>query len=288
MDARGPASKRALLSWLRRKPANDVGDSPIAAPPRVPEEPPFDPNAVGHLDLHHVGWMNDATGELAPGFAVSLGDVVVDVGAGDGNMAAFYAPRVRKTVLIDQDDAKLQAAAESLRRLGAKDVETVTADAAHLPIADGAADRVVCTEVLEHVDDPAAVLAELVRIGRPGALYLLSVPGAVSEELQKDVAAPAYFEKPNHIRIFSPEELPRLVEAAGLRVQRQEQHGFYWTMWWMLFWPARVDLGQPHPLLELWSRTWAELLKLEGGPKIKAAFDALAPKVNVVIARKAG
>jgi SAM-dependent methyltransferase len=49
--------------------------------------------------------------------------------------------------------------------------------AEQLPIDDGAFDLVLCLQVLEHVDDPAAVIRELHRVTRPGGRVLLSTHG---------------------------------------------------------------------------------------------------------------
>jgi SAM-dependent methyltransferase len=46
-----------------------------------------------------------------------------------------------------------------------------------LPLRDGCADVVLCTQVLEHVDDPRATVAELARVLRPGGLALVSTHG---------------------------------------------------------------------------------------------------------------
>jgi ubiquinone/menaquinone biosynthesis C-methylase UbiE len=81
--------------------------------------------------------------------------------------------------------------------------ECLVSKAETLPVADGIATRVLCTEVLEHVDDPAWVLRELVRIGAAGSIYLITVPDPVGERVQQKIAPPFYFKQPNHLRIFS-------------------------------------------------------------------------------------
>lgn len=52
----------------------------------------------------------------------------------------------------------------------------VVADAARLPVPSGAFGGAVCTEVLEHVDDPAGVFAEIARVLRPGGLAYVTTP----------------------------------------------------------------------------------------------------------------
>lgn len=52
----------------------------------------------------------------------------------------------------------------------------IVADAQRLPLAGGCVDLVFCSQVLEHVTDPAALLAECARVLRPGGALVLSAP----------------------------------------------------------------------------------------------------------------
>jgi len=162
----------------------------VAPEPSSPPEPPaesLDSGRIGEIDQEMSGWFNKAADEAAPGFKISADDVVVDVGAGDGGLAGFCALRARETILIDHDRERLDRALQRYRAYGVARARAEVGDAAHVPLPDGYASRVICTEVLEHVDDPDKVMAELVRIGQPGALYLLSAPGTVSEKLQTKI-----------------------------------------------------------------------------------------------------
>jgi len=60
-------------------------------------------------------------------------------------------------------------------RLGAR-ASLVRSDAMALPFRDGAFDRVYCSEVLEHVLDPEAVIREMHRVLAPGGVAVISVP----------------------------------------------------------------------------------------------------------------
>jgi SAM-dependent methyltransferase len=248
---------------------------------------------VGLKDVGLSGWFNSESGELAPGFAILPSDVVVDVGSGDGGLSRFCARRAQAVFLVDYDAQRLERAVEVVRGEQGATAEGRVADAASLPFPDGFASRVVCTEVLEHVDDPEKVLAELWRIGRPGALYLLSVPGAASERLQQALAPGAYFEKPHHLRIFEADGFAALVERCGLAIERRGAHGFYWTLWWALHWATGREFTGgfrevDHPLLDAWNHTWLTLLASPEGERIKQALDAFAPHSFALVARKTG
>src|SRR5579864_6264109 len=148
-------------------------------------DPNIDGFRLGLEDDIISGWYNEAAGELAPHFPVGRDDVVLDLGCGDGGNARFCAQLGAHLILADIDTEKV---AHTKRRLAVYPdlrLETYVSDANPLPIADATVSRVVCAEVLEHVDDPAAIMAELVRVGRPGALYLLTVHATAQEKLQQ-------------------------------------------------------------------------------------------------------
>jgi SAM-dependent methyltransferase len=59
------------------------------------------------------------------------------------------------------------------------DTVDFSSDATRLPLADDSVDTLITLEMLEHVPDPGAVVAELARVLRPGGTVFLSVPSAV-------------------------------------------------------------------------------------------------------------
>lgn len=101
------------------------------------------------------------------------GSKILDAGAG----AAPYRPVFSHCSYRTQDWP-------SSLHVGARPPDFVGDLQEGLPIAAGEFDAVLCTEVLEHVGDPARVLAELRRIIRPGGLLAVTVPfvGALHEE----------------------------------------------------------------------------------------------------------
>ena len=118
----------------------------------------------------------------------------------------------------------------------------IVTDCDPIPLPDAAASVIVCSEVLEHVEAPARLLSELVRVGKPVVRYAISVPAASSEELMKVLAPPSYFEPPNHLRIFDRGDFEGLIRAAGLEIERSEALGYYWSIWWAL----RMASGTSH------------------------------------------
>jgi 2-polyprenyl-6-hydroxyphenyl methylase/3-demethylubiquinone-9 3-methyltransferase len=96
---------------------------------------------------------------------------VLDLGCAGGFMAEALAERGARTTGIDPAAdaiAAAQAHAASHGRAIRYDVGVGEA----LPYPDGAFDAVVCVDVLEHVRDLAAVLAEVARVLRPDGLFL--------------------------------------------------------------------------------------------------------------------
>ncbi len=241
----------------------------------------------GLLDSQMGGWFSNKTDELFTGFKIEPDDTVLDVGCGDGGHLRFCGKRGATLICVEQDETALKKAVEAAQATEAKAVHYFLSDAKPLPLEDGSVNRIICNEVLEHVDDPVEFMQELVRVGSSGAKYLLGVPDHTSENVFKALAWPGYFEKPNHIRIFQRQEFDELVTKAGLVIEHKKYYGFYWSMWWFLFWALDADSeGGEEPLLKSWANTWDLLIKCHQGKKVKDALDALAPKSQLIVAYK--
>lgn len=238
-------------------------------------------------DAYLSGWFQQNTGELMKGFPINSEDTVLDVGCGDGPFIHFCASRGAEVIFVDIDAQKVAAVEQLLQSTSARQIHPIVSDANPLPLADERADKIVCMEVLEHVEDPAKFMQELVRVGKSGALYLITVPDALGESVQRHLAPESYFQKPNHIRVFSREDFDALIENAGLVIEKRVHYGFFWSMWWFFFWACKQDLSSPwHPLLQNWNQTWSMLLSLPDGPRIKKVLDDTMPKSQAIIARK--
>ena len=264
-----------------------ITDAPIQMAPGAPMME-VDPFYLGLRESIFEGWFNNNTDEVYPGMKVSADDTVLDLGCGDGGITSFCAHRGADIVIADIDGNKLETTRQRLQATNAKSVRTLVTDANPLPLPDACMTRVICTEVIEHVDDPVAVLAELVRIGKPGAVYLISVPDASGEYLQKPVAYPNYFEKPNHIRIIERDEFRAMIESSGLVIDRHNPSSFYWAIWWSFYWVCGQTTmhGPWHPLLQAWAQAWELLLHTPNGPRLKQELDKLIAKSQIIVAHK--
>ncbi|WLG44994.1 bifunctional 2-polyprenyl-6-hydroxyphenol methylase/3-demethylubiquinol 3-O-methyltransferase UbiG [Pseudomonas sp. FP1740] len=275
---------------------------PASLPEPAPLPAPVDsvsPRDVGLHDAILDGWFSGDSGELLKGFAIAADDTLLDVGCGEGVATLFAVRQGASVIFTDSEHDKVCDLARQVDAQTSKPSLGLVSNSLPLPLADGCASKVVCMEVLEHIDQPEPFMAELVRMGRPGAQYLLSVPAPVGEHLQQGIAPASYFQSPNHVQIFTPERFAALVEDAGLVIEHRQASGFFWVMGMIFFWAseraAGRDLGgavrdriqAPYPpLMESWARTWQDLLARPDGLAIKQLLDQFMPKSQVIIARK--
>jgi ubiquinone/menaquinone biosynthesis C-methylase UbiE len=154
------------------------------------------------------------------------GGAALEVGCGEGVIAAQLARRFGEVVALDLPDAGLRAGWR--RHRGPRFLH---ADAQALPFADDRFGVVVAAEVLEHLADPAKGLQELARVGR--AHLVLSVP---QEPLFRccNLLAGRYLRElgntPGHLNHWSRRGFVRFV--AQVAEVREVTSPFPWTTIW--------------------------------------------------------
>ena len=105
--------------------------------------------------------------------AVNGSKFVMDIGCESGKIASVFASSCDHLVLLDVDQELLSSIRPKVR---GGSVTCVAADIYQIPFADNSIDRVMCTEVLEHLTDPKKAVLEIERILRPGGRAVVSVP----------------------------------------------------------------------------------------------------------------
>lgn len=174
---------------------------------------------------------------------VSAGDRVLDLGCGGGRHAFEAHRHGAHVVALDRsaEEAGQVVALLAAMRLEAEAPTAalgaaVTGDALSLPFADGSFDRVVAAEVLEHVPDDRAAMAELARVLRPGGTLAVTVPRWLPEQvcwaLADEYHAPAAVG--GHVRIYRAGQLAGRLRGAGLRVLgHHHAHALHSPYWWL-------------------------------------------------------
>ncbi|MBX3492181.1 MAG: class I SAM-dependent methyltransferase [Parvibaculum sp.] len=107
-------------------------------------------------------------------------------------------------------------------------------NALSLPFPDASFDKIVCSEVLEHIPDYKQAVAEIDRILKPGGTLAVSVPRFFPEWVCWKLSDDYHNEPGGHVRIFQESELKGAVESRGLSFfHRHFAHGLHSPYWWL-------------------------------------------------------
>lgn len=143
-----------------------------------------------------------------------LGQRVLEIGAGMGNLTRHLARRRKRYIATDIDQEHLSRLAARLRHLVHVEVRicnlTVAGDFA--PLRD-AMDTVVCLNVLEHVDDDLAALRNMASTLESGGRAIVLVPHGQSLFGSLDVVL-------GHVRRYSHQQLRECLERTGFECEQ--------------------------------------------------------------------
>jgi SAM-dependent methyltransferase len=211
---------------------------------------------------------------------VRRGDRLLDLGCGFGRHA-YQAARLGAAVVAY--DAGADEVRNVTNTFGAMAVAgeldgdrarvgAVQGDALALPFADATFERVIASEVLEHIADDQQAMTELARVLRPGGSMAVTVPRC-GPEFVNWALSDEYHDVPGgHVRIYRRSQLIGRLRGTGLRaVGSHHAHGLHAPYWWLrcLVGPA----NDTHPAVSRYHRllVW----DIEKAPKITRYADRL-------------
>lgn len=178
-------------------------------------------------------------------FGLQAGDTVLDLGCGEGrHVISIYAAADVRSFGVDLNFADLQTTQEKFQPFarpddGARSFGLSQANALHLPFADDTFDKVICSEVLEHIPDYQAVLTEIERVLKPGGHFVASVPRFWPEWLCWAFSDEYHANVGGHLRIFKAGQLRQQIEQLGFTYfHKHWAHALHAPFWWLkcLFW----------------------------------------------------
>lgn len=171
------------------------------------------------------------------------GDLVLDMGAGAGRHSFECFRRGADVIALDYGFDELPPVHELMWAMQAEGEAPSTSlgacvngDALRLPFPDDTFDRVICSEVLEHIGSDTAAMAEVHRVLRPGGVLAATVPAwfpekvcwALSAEYHAPLAAGG------HVRIYTEELLRTRLGDAGFDVRGSHRvHALHSPYWWL-------------------------------------------------------
>jgi SAM-dependent methyltransferase len=174
------------------------------------------------------------------------GMTVLDLGCGEGRHAFEAYRRGANVVAVDWGVPEVEttkrwlgaiAEAGEAGRAGdgtAARYEVVRGDLLHLPFPDASVDRVMASEVLEHIPDDVTAMAEIFRVLKPGGRVAVTVPRYGPERICWALSDEYHANEGGHIRIYTaPVVRTRLASVGLVPGGSHHAHSLHAPYWWL-------------------------------------------------------
>lgn len=172
---------------------------------------------------------------------IGPGTTVIDVGCGAGRHAFEAYRRGADVVAFDQNEAELRDVDTLLRAMGetgeaptGASAKVVRGDALNLPYADGTFDCVIASEILEHIPEDDAAIAELIRVLKVGGTLAVSVPRWLPEQVCWLLSKEYHSNEGGHVRIYRASVLRDKIASGGMELTHTHHaHALHSPFWWL-------------------------------------------------------
>ena len=175
-------------------------------------------------------------------FGLQPGERVLDIGCGFGRHAFETARRGGHVVAVDAGLDEVNGVATMFAAMALEgefqpdDVSAtaVQGDTLALPFASNSFDRIICSEMLEHISNDALAVTELTRVLRPGGTLAVTVPRTGPERLNWLLSSEYHNVPGGHVRIYTRRGLESQLGNAGLHIEGHHfAHALHSPYWWL-------------------------------------------------------
>ena len=174
-------------------------------------------------------------------FTLGPGMTVLDVGCGQGRHSFEALRRGADVTAFDFSRSDLDEVQTMFDAMAAEGqvpasgaYRTVQGDARAMPFDDSSFERVIASEVLEHIVEDDAAIDEIVRVTKPGGLVAVTVPRYWPEKICWALSTPYHEVEGGHVRINKASELVGKLEKRGLMtLGTHHAHALQSPYWWL-------------------------------------------------------
>ena len=200
------------------------------------------------------------------------GERLLDLGCGGGRHAFGAFRHGARVVALDTSAEELRKVRDTIGAMvdmgevsSEEEAGAVRGDALRLPFADESFDRVIASEVLEHIPDDQRAMAELSRVLRRGGTMAVTVPRMFPEAVNWALSREYHHVEGGHVRIYRRSVLIERLRRCGLvPFASHHAHALHSPYWWLrcAVGPSRSDhlLVRAYHSLLVWDITRAPLL----------------------------
>ena len=237
-------------------------------------------------------------------FPLENGDLVLDLGSGNGRHTIEACAWPCRVISVDFDGEELRKARYHLetpagispfdmeaRRVSKKQnagqADFIVADAQHLPFRDAIFDKTLCTEVLEHIPDDKQGIRELYRVTKPGAPVAISVPRFWPEKVFWTLSWDYWHTPGGHVRQYRPGEMQRYLTNQGFEIWGVRYRHAFQSIYWFLrcaFGKSNENKFVPRSMFRFIS--WYHRSRPKMVERVEATLNLVAGKDMVHYGRK--